>query len=869
MLDQSSQRLTADNVPSLIEDIELTRKFIRAVQEATLDDNKLDADTLDRLRNPPRTPPDIDDPDVRISIDIYLATTNASQDTYKDVRTAILRRYPDSRMLSYDLVKKRVSELSGVVSIVDDMCINACISYSGPFSDLEVCPTCRESRWDQIKLASSRGKMKVARQVHHTIPVGPQLQARRRSPEMATQMQHRALRTEAMFADFEKLGRIAVAAYEDVYHGRDLIEAVRNGSITSNDTVLLFSIDGAQLYQHKVSDVWIYIWVILDLSPDLRYKKKHILPGGFMMGKPKNMDSFIFRGVQHVSALQKEGLRTWDAAKQALVVDRPYVAFGAADTPAMALLDGMVGHSGRCGCRFYCTLRGRHKRGAPHYYPACLKPDLYHIPGCDHDDVSLRSLIYVTSAETETRYKANLDVVVKSSNSTQYKKNRLETGICKPSLFSGLPRFLGIPAGFPADLMHLASLNLTDLLLSLWRGTIDCDKRDDKATWGWFVLEGDTWKTHGRKVAAATPYLPGSFDRPPRNPAEKMSSGYKAWEFLMYVYGLGPALLYGVLPDQYWGNYCKLVYGIRILHQFVITLPELRSAQKALIEFSEEFELLYYQRKAERLHFCRQSVHQAPHLAPETVRIGPLGLVSQWVMERTIGDLGQEVRQPSNFVANLSQRGLRRAEVNALKAMIPDLEPDTSRLPRGSVSLGAEYVLLRAMDTCARAVRRSEAEAIRTYLDERHGQFPSQHTNGWIRNPVVTRWARLRLPNGQVARSAWKELCKPLGNVRMSRNVKVSESVDTVAVVALYGPPDEELLQVSSQTVWLAPYLGETGLVVVKASSILSVVAMVPYKNIGGPEHASGYIEGQRYFLVEKPGLDIMYKAVGEELEDE
>ena len=43
-------------------------------------------------------------------------------------------------------------------------------------------------------------------------------------------------------------------------------------------------------------------------------------------------------------------------------------------------------------------------------------------------------------------------------------------------------------------------------------------------------------------------------------------------------------------------------------------------------------------------------------------------------MERTIGNLGEEIRQPSNPFANLSQRGLRRSQVNALKAMIPDLE---------------------------------------------------------------------------------------------------------------------------------------------------------------------------------------------------
>jgi hypothetical protein len=42
---------------------------------------------------------------------------------------------------------------------------------------------------------------------------------------------------------------------------------------------------------------------------------------------------------------------------------------------------------------------------------------------------------------------------------------------------------------------------------------------------------------------------------------------------------------------------------------------------------------------------------------------------------------------------------------------------------------------------------------------------------------LVRRWARLRLPCGQTVRSLWKEKIKPLDELRMSRNVKVSPSV--------------------------------------------------------------------------------------------
>lgn len=94
---------------------------------------------------------------------------------------------------------------------------------------------------------------------------------------------------------------------------------------------------------------------------------------------------------------------------------------------------------------------------------------------------------------------------------------------------------MDFPGCFGSDIMHLAALNIPDLLINLWRGTFDCDKNNDIRTWDWTVLQGNIWEFHGKEVGDCTPYLPGSFDCTPQNPAEKISSGYKAWEFLMYI----------------------------------------------------------------------------------------------------------------------------------------------------------------------------------------------------------------------------------------------------------------------------------------------------------------------------------------------
>jgi hypothetical protein len=162
---------------------------------------------------------------------------------------------------------------------------------------------------------------------------------------------------------------------------------------------------------------------------------------------------------------------------------------------------------------------------------------------------------------------------------------------------------LGIPGCFGSDIMHLAALDLPDLLINLWHGTLDCDVSNNHSTWDWAKLVGNTWQEHGRKVAAATPYLPGSFDRPPSNPAKKISSGYKAWEFLLYLFGLGPGLFYNILPEKYYKNYWKLVFGMHIIHQYQIHWAALLKAHAALLEFACEFEILYYQCHADQLHF--------------------------------------------------------------------------------------------------------------------------------------------------------------------------------------------------------------------------------------------------------------------------
>ncbi|KAJ7062570.1 hypothetical protein C8F01DRAFT_1209920 [Mycena amicta] len=754
-----------------LEDLQIAQEFQDAVRNATLENSGLDDDYIHRLRNPPTAPVDLSDKDLRLSLDLFLSTLNASEETFEQVRDSVMRSHPDDVLLTLPEVKKTLAEITGVVPLKNDMCHNSCVAYTGPFSELDQCPECSHPR-----IHPETGKTRE----FYTMPLGPQIQALFRDPETARLMEYRGEETERVLQELAANDGV-LKDYRDVFSGSDYLDA--------KDDVL---------YRNKKSDCWISIWIIADIPPDQRYKKLYVVPNFIIGGpnKPKNMDSF--------SLPSKEGLRVWNSLSDKT-----------ADGPGLTTINGFLGHGAFHGCRENCLMPCRHKPNKPMHYPAMKKPRNYDIPNCNHPDIDPRDI----KTRTEAEYHTELTELLQSQTPAA-------TGISKPSIFDGLPRRhrLAVTGLFPSDLMHWASLNWTELMLGLFRGTLDCQAPDSKQNWPWMKLVGDVWEEHGQSVEDATPHLPGSFDRPPRNPATKISSGYKAWEYLLYVIGLAPALLHSILPPKYWEHFCIGIRIIRIFHQRRIPVEQLVEAHQLALKYVEDFEDLYYDRMPERLHFVRQSVHRMIHLAREVVRLGPQTYYSQWTMERTIGNLGEEIKQPSNPYANLSERALLRAQVNALYAMCPQLNvkaQKAQKLPRYSIDVGRDYVLLRRRDRYAVRIEGAMAEGICEQVGLPKGKIK------------LKRWARLRLPNGQIARSQFGERGTSKRNLRSARIVK-------------FLPPDADFLRRSHGTVWTSK--GPLGPVLCfHVSQIVSVVAMVPW-TVDGVD---------AFFLVEKPGLEL------------
>lgn len=535
-----------------------TLQYINLLQNATLENSGLSEDAIYCLQNPrSRALPNFnEDLGLRLSLQMYYGLDSLPQRAYSNSRKAILNTMPDIHVLTYTEVDALVRRTAGVFPIFTDMCpTKSCVAFTGHFESLDHCPECGADRWEDPK-ATKKTALKQAL----TLPVGPAIQAFYAGEQTAVAMDYRRQKTHVE------------GVFDDIFSGDWYQGASRDGCIRDSDTLLMFSIDGAQLYQHKNSDCWSYIWVIMDMDPKKRYKKQYVLPGGIIPGpeKPKVLDSFLFPGLYHIAALQRDpkNLRIFDASQNEERSTRPIVILATADTPGMSQVSGSAGHTAAKGCRKACGLPGRHQAGIPTYYPMLNLPDSYSIQGCDHPDIDLGSW---SSDSSQTRYSNAVMALKHARPGNEYERGRKKSGFSRPSIFSGIPCVpFGVPDLFPLDGMHLFTLNIPELFISLWRGAtpkIRCYPGDDKASWDWAVLKENIWLEHGKRVDLLRPYLPSSYEQPPRNPVTKINSGYKASEYLTYFYGYLPCLLAGVLPDIYLENFYKLVRVIRLFSQ--------------------------------------------------------------------------------------------------------------------------------------------------------------------------------------------------------------------------------------------------------------------------------------------------------------
>jgi hypothetical protein len=142
--DQEPESFTGEITAGLdakIEDLRITAEFIEGLRTATLEESNMRKDNIKCLREAPSQYPDeVLDKHFLKALRTFIATTNALEKTYIDVRAASQACYPGDPFLSFDQVKRKLELLTGVVPILHDMCIDTCAAFTGPFSALDTCP---------------------------------------------------------------------------------------------------------------------------------------------------------------------------------------------------------------------------------------------------------------------------------------------------------------------------------------------------------------------------------------------------------------------------------------------------------------------------------------------------------------------------------------------------------------------------------------------------------------------------------------------------------------------------------------------------------------------------------------------------------
>ena len=118
-------------------------------------------------------------------------------------------------------------------------------------------------------------------------------------------MRYRDQKTQEILEHLESLKSAEDFVYDDIFSGSDFLDLKEHLNFIGDDMTILFSIDGAQLYQSKKSDTCIGIWIVADYSPANQYKKICVLPA-FVAPGQKHMDSLLFITFHHLSSIQLE-----------------------------------------------------------------------------------------------------------------------------------------------------------------------------------------------------------------------------------------------------------------------------------------------------------------------------------------------------------------------------------------------------------------------------------------------------------------------------------------------------------------------------------------------------------------------------------
>lgn len=514
--------------------------------------------------------------------------TNGTVKAY-NAHKKVLEDATGTKLLSLHSARKLASSLTSLTPKKYHMCPASCMAFTGDYESLSSCShmnkktLCGEPRY---RGSSQRPRAEMLylspepfiRSYFATTKTAEELQYRHKSLQNAIGLLDQASRKFSDFADSN--------VHINQYQKMGLFQS-------SKDCAWTLSTDGAQLTMKKQSNTWVFILILLNYSPDKRYKSENVLIPLTIPGpnSPGNIESFVWPLYQDMARFG-EGIWMWDALTSSWFVHRSYCCTVNGDMLGSAKFSGLGGHLANKGDRFSMVEAARAEGTKAQYYPVAC-PDNARLNPSRPAEYDLDNLPKRTTEAYWAAHKKLFNVLLQISQGIRgakalQKRIQKETGIIRMPTIAVLDG-LDPENGFPIDSFHLFFENIAAWIWDIW--TIHSDDTER------IHISQDQAKEFGEEITKAMTTLPPSFCGVVRDPHLKRQSQYKIYEWMALLY-------WYILPiglELKWDsllliNFSQLVSII----EFSMTikprsLSEIEQLHQDIKIFLKSFENLYVQ----------------------------------------------------------------------------------------------------------------------------------------------------------------------------------------------------------------------------------------------------------------------------------
>src|ERR1700722_12256337 len=215
------------------------------------------------------------------------------------------RAFPQLNNLpSLQRINTRIAHLSGIMPVSYHCCINSCCCFTGPYTELNTCPYCDETRYQ------SNGQ---PRNILSYLPLIPRLINYYANEKMANTMQYRH--------DYHSKPSVTADVFDGENYRNLCKEPVTlDGKPLGHrffsqptDIALGLSTDGFGPFKRRKHTCWPIIGFNYNLPLDIRYRLENLIPFGLIPGPkaPKDFDSFLRPLIEELRKLM-EGVPAFD-----------------------------------------------------------------------------------------------------------------------------------------------------------------------------------------------------------------------------------------------------------------------------------------------------------------------------------------------------------------------------------------------------------------------------------------------------------------------------------------------------------------------------------------------------------------------------